>query len=74
MSDVFLFFMMMVFFGAIGLFVYRNRREIKKWAKDPNHGAKWYPPRETILNRYIEDANAELKWLKENKETPEKEG
>lgn len=53
------------------LMVYRYRRQIIKFAKDPEYGKGWRPSRETELKRDIEDAEAELQYLADQKEKGE---
>jgi hypothetical protein len=69
LENVFLFFMMLAFFGFIGIVVYKYRAEIHRWLHDPKYGTAWHPSRETYLKRRIEDSEAELQWLAEK--TPE---
>ena len=66
MEAIFLFFMMIVFFGVFGCLIYKYRMSLKKWLRDPKYGSSWSPGRRTILSRKIEDAEAELQWLDEN--------
>lgn len=68
MESVFMFFLMMAFFGSVGLVVFKYRHDVSKWIKDPKCGSTWRPSRETCLQRRIEDAKAELAWLEEGKE------
>ena len=67
MESVFLFFMMILFFGIIGAIFFKYRHDVRKWLKDPKCGTTWRPSRETYLKRRIEDAEAEIKWLTEGK-------
>lgn len=68
MESVFLFFLMMVFFGFTGLLIFKYRRDFSKWIRDPKYGSTWRPSRETYLKRRIEDAEAEINWLKEKED------
>ena len=71
MEDVFMTVIFLLILAAIGGFLYRYRFQIRKWCKDPKYGSAWYPSRETVLRRRIEDANAEMAWLEEQKEAEE---
>lgn len=66
MDSVFLFIVMMMWFGLIAALIYKHRFDIKLWLKDPKRGSTWRPSRETYLRRRIEDAKMELDWLRDN--------
>lgn len=67
MEDLFWFFILVILIAALTLVIIRYRQVIQKWIKDPKYGSTWYPSRETQLKRDIEDAEAELRWLEENR-------
>ena len=63
MESVFLFLLMVILFGGIGMAFFKYRASIRKWLHDPKYGSSWYPTRRTYLKRRIEDSEAELEWL-----------
>lgn len=73
MESVFIFFCLVIMLGFLGALFIRYRTSLQKWIKDPKYGSAWYPKRETILKRKIEDANAELVWLAEKEQAEKKD-
>lgn len=76
MADVLFFFILLMLFAICGCLFFKYRATLRRWLKDPKYGSSWCPSRETVLKRKIEDAEAELDWLKEKKtdnEMPETE-
>jgi uncharacterized ion transporter superfamily protein YfcC len=65
MVSLLVFIIMAIVIGAIGIYIYKYRHVIKRYATDTRYGSEWHPSRETYLRRKIEDANAELAWLEE---------
>lgn len=71
MESAFWFLMMLLLFAFIGAVLFKYRHELRRWATDPKYGTSWHPSRETYLQRRIEDAEAEIKDLKEREVTGE---
>ena len=69
MADILLFLIVVILFGVMGLAIFKYRAQFRKWIHDPKYGSSWYTSRETHLEREIEDANAELEWLRDKAET-----
>ena len=59
--------LVLLMIGGFALVIKKCWPQIKKFWKDPTYGAGWEPTRTTKLERRIEDANAEIEWLKKNK-------
>jgi len=59
--------LIIIVLGFLVLVIKKCWPQIKKFWKDPTYGAGWEPTRTTKLERRIEDANAEIEWLKKNK-------
>lgn len=70
-ESVISFLLLLIILFFLGALIFKYHREWGRWLKDPKLGHTYYPPRETVLKRRIEDSEAEIAWLhdKEKKET-----
>lgn len=68
MAELLAGFVVLLIIATLIAIGYKFRKEIKRFIHEPKYGTSWHPKRETILHRKIEDAEAELEWIKENAE------